>query len=134
MSSTTLKGLFQITSWDESAYAEHNNGSKQTIAKITQSYSGDIVGTANIHYVMSHQTDGGAFFVGYEHLTLSTTTHKGTMILQHSGQFINGVASSKFIIIEGSGTDDFCFVIGSGEFTSTENGQASYILSFSEKA
>ncbi|PKH98560.1 DUF3224 domain-containing protein, partial [Shewanella sp. 11B5] len=55
MTKIVLKGVFQITAWNESAYAEHDNNNKQTIAEITQTYSGDINGSAQIRYVMSYQ-------------------------------------------------------------------------------
>ncbi|AZG74005.1 DUF3224 domain-containing protein [Shewanella livingstonensis] len=130
MTKIVLKGVFQITTWNESAYAEHMDSSKQTIAEITQTYSGDISGSAKTRYVMSYQKDGAAVFVGIEHLTISTPEIAGTIVLQHSGRYSQGIAQSQFSIIEGSGTDNLTEYIGHGEFISTEKGQAEYIITF----
>lgn len=128
MSKIVLKGVFQITAWNESAYAEHHDGSKQTIAEISQSYSGDVSGVADIRYVMSHQQDTKAAFTGIEHLTITTPEIAGTIVLLHNGTFAQGVAQSQFTVVEGSGTDNLLDYIGHGEFTSSENGQADYLI------
>ncbi|GGB47609.1 DUF3224 domain-containing protein [Shewanella inventionis] len=128
MAKIVLKGVFQITQWDETPYAEHDDGSKQTIAHITQTYSGDITGTANICYVMSHQKDTTAVFSGLERLSVTTPEITGEIMLQHNGTFIAGVAQSQFSIIAGSGTQHLTDYIGQGEFISTENGQAEYMV------
>ncbi|MGX9462949.1 DUF3224 domain-containing protein [Shewanella sp. A14] len=128
MTKIVLKGVFQITAWNESAYAEHNNNSKQTIAEITQTYSGDISGSSVIRYVMSYQKGDAAVFVGMEHLTVSTPEITGTIVLQHNGVFSQGIAKSQFNVITDSGTNNLQQFIGYGEFTSTENGQADYTI------
>ena len=130
MTKVVLKGVFQITQWDETTYAEHDDGSKQTIANIKQTYSGDITGAAEIRYVMSHQQDATAVFTGLEELTVTTPEITGRIIFQHNGTFIAGVAHSQFTVIEGSGTQHLTEYIGQGEFTSTENGQAEYVITF----
>ena len=124
----TLEGFYLITAWDESPYLTHDNGSKQTLAIINQLYSGDITGNADIHYVMSYQVDESAQFVGFETLTCKTKDKQGTLVLQHIGLFANGIAKSQFTVVAGSGTEDFKNVTGTGEYSSTENGQAKYIF------
>ncbi|ABI72538.1 DUF3224 domain-containing protein [Shewanella frigidimarina] len=128
MTKIVLKGVFQITAWNESAYAEHDNNNKQTIVEVTQTYSGDINGSAQIRYVMSYQNGEAAVFVGMEHLTINTPEISGTIVLQHNGVFSQGVAQSQFNVIADSGTDNLKQFIGHGEFTSTENGQADYLI------
>ncbi|NCO72902.1 MULTISPECIES: DUF3224 domain-containing protein [Shewanella] len=128
MTKIVLKGVFQITTWNESTYAEHHNDSKQTIAEISQTYSGDVSGSAQIRYIMSYQKEGSAVFVGIEHLTIDTPEIAGSIVLQHNGVFSQGVAQSQFNVIADSGTDNLLLYIGHGEFTSTENGQADYII------
>ncbi|GGP81899.1 DUF3224 domain-containing protein [Shewanella ulleungensis] len=128
MTKVVLKGVFQITQWDETAYAEHEDGTKQTIANIKQTYSGDITGSADIRYVMSYQQDTTAVFTGLEELNITTPEITGRIIFQHNGTFVTGVAQSEFHIIAGSGTENLTEYIGQGEFTSTENGQAEYVI------
>ena len=128
MTKIVLKGTFQITAWNESTYAEHEDGSKQTIAEIKQTYTGDISGNTDIRYIMSYQKDATALFVGIEHLTVDTPEIAGSIVLQHNGLFSQGVAQSQFSVIANSGTDNLQHYIGHGEFTSTENGQADYVI------
>ncbi|MGI2170765.1 DUF3224 domain-containing protein [Shewanella sp. MF05960] len=130
MTKVVLKGVFQITQWNEKSYAEHEDGTKQTIASIKQTYSGDITGLAEIRYVMSYQQDTTAVFTGIEELTVTTPEITGRIIFQHNGTFIAGVAQSQFTVIAGSGTQNLAEYIGQGEFTSTENGQAEYVITF----
>ena len=121
-------GTFQITGWDESAYAENNDGSKQSLAKITQTYSGDVEGESQLQYLMAYQSKASGVFVGHEVLTLTAEGRKGSLVLQHNGIFEDGVAKSTFTVICCSGKGDFDGVTGSGKFESTSNGQAEYTL------
>lgn len=123
---STLEGLFQITGWNEMPYSEATDGVKQSYAKVSQSYTGTIEGTASVHYLMSYQSAGSAVFTGFETLTARIEGKSGTLVLQHNGTFEQGVASSQFVIVAGSGKEQLAGIAGSGSFRSTENGQAKY--------
>jgi len=124
----SLKGTFQITGWDETPYNENDDGSKQTHAKITQQYTGDIDGLSELQYLMSYTADGNAVFVGFERISCTINNKTGSVVLQHNGKFEAGVASSHFDIVAGSGTQALAEISGSGTFTSPNNGQAHYTL------
>lgn len=130
---THLSGQFQITGWDETAYSENNDGSKQTNAKITQLYQGDIEGTSELQYLMSYSSKGSAVFVGIEMIFCSIDGKSGGFVIQHNGKFEAGIARSNFSIIPDSGKDEFEGITGTGSFTSGENGQASYTLEINTK-
>lgn len=123
---TTLEGLFQITGWNEEPYSEGEDGVKQSYAKVSQSYSGAIEGTSSVHYLMSYQGAGSAVFNGFETFSGTIADKTGTVVIQHNGTFQQGVASSDFVIVAGSGKDQLAGIKGSGSFRSTENGQAKY--------
>ena len=123
-----LQGVFQITAWDEIPYTENDDGSKLTNAKIKQSYSGDIEGSSELQYLMSYSSTGSAHFVGIETLVCSIDGKSGSIVLQHIGKFEAGVASSKFTILADSGKNELMGMVGSGSFTSGENGQAAYLV------
>jgi len=123
-----LEGTFQITGWDETPYCENDDGSKQTHAKITQGYTGDIDGLSKLQYLMSYTRDGNAVFVGFENVSCTIDGKSGGFVIQHNGKFEAGVASSHFIIVEGSGTQGLVDISGTGTFTSADNGQAHYTL------
>ena len=121
-----MSNEFQITAWDETAYIENEDGSKKSHAKITQTYSGAIEGSSELQYLMSYQTTAVAVFVGFEVVTATVNGKSGSFTLQHNGKFENGVASSQFDIVSGSGTAALQGIEGSGSFTSGEAGKASY--------
>ncbi|ATC96450.1 DUF3224 domain-containing protein [Pseudoalteromonas tunicata] len=129
MTQTQLIGTFQITNWQETPYSESDTGAKQSLAIISQQYSGDAEGTSELRYLMSYQPDGTAQFVGFETFTGTINGQAGTLVLQHQGQFVAGVASSTFSIVEGSGTSELATVKGEGSFTTVEHSQANYQIS-----
>ncbi|GAC16990.1 hypothetical protein GARC_0008 [Paraglaciecola arctica BSs20135] len=120
-----LTGQFQIKDWQETTQSEYEEG-KRSLAKVKLEYSGDIVGTSDLQYLLSYQADGSAEFVGFETIQASVNDISGYLILRHLGQFVNGVASSQFEIIQSSIDDN---LIGlKGDFTSGENGVAGYTI------
>lgn len=121
-----LKGVFQITGWDEKAYSENEDGTKQSHAKIIQTYSGAIEGSSELQYLMSYQPDGSAVFVGFEVVSGSISGKSGSFVIQHTGKFALGVASSNFIIVPQSGKGELTDITGNGSFTSGEHGKANY--------
>jgi hypothetical protein len=120
-----LTGHFQIKDWQETTQSEHL-GSKRSLAKVKLEYSGDIKGTSELQYLLSYQTDGSATFVGFETIKATVKGISGFLILRHLGQFVNGVASSQFEVMQSSIEDEFIGL--KGEFTSGENGMATYLI------
>lgn len=82
-----------------------------------------------MHYLMSYQSAGSAVFTSFETLTATIDGKIGTVVIQHNGAFEQGVASSSFVIVSGSGNEQLVGLTGSGSFRSTENGQAKYQFS-----
>ncbi|KFZ37979.1 hypothetical protein HR45_05560 [Shewanella mangrovi] len=123
-----MDGTFQITEWDENAYNDSGDGVKKSHAKIKQQYSGAIIGASELQYLMSYQSATTAVFVGFEVVNGVIDGKSGTITLQHNGKFENGVASSEFSIVTGSGTGELAGVEGNGSFRSGAAGQASYQL------
>jgi hypothetical protein len=120
-----LKGQFQIKDWQETTQSEHE-GTKRCLANVQLEYSGDIIGTGELQYLLSYQADGSAEFVGFETIQVSIKGISGYLIIRHLGRFVDGVASSQFEVIQSSIEDK---LIGSnGDFTSGENGQACYTI------
>ena len=127
---SNIEGVFQITGWDESPYIENDDGSKQSHAKITQTYTGAIEGTSNLQYLMSYQSADSALFAGFEIVVGSVNGKTGSFIMQHSGKYENGVASSNFTVVPNSGKGELVNIEGSGSFKSGESGKANYTAKF----
>lgn len=121
-----LEGVFQVTGWDEKPYSEDSDGSKLTRAQVTQTYTGSIEGESQVEYLMAHSTDKSAVFVGMEKVTATINGKSGSFVIQHNGKFENGVASSNFVIVTGSGQGELSGIEGSGSFESTEHGKSNY--------
>ena len=124
-----LTGQFQIKDWQETTQSEYELG-KRSLANVKLEYTGDIAGSSELQYLLSYQADGSADFVGFESLQASISGKAGSLVLKHSGSFVDGVASSQFEVIQCSIEDK---LIGSkGNFKSGENGQAEYIIKVSQ--
>jgi hypothetical protein len=120
-----LKGQFQIKDWQETTQSEYALG-KRSLANVKLEYSGDIIGTSELQYLLNYQADGSADFIGFERLQATINSQSGCLILRHLGRFVDGVASSQFSITHCDFDDKLLGL--KGEFTSGENGLATYIL------
>lgn len=110
---------FKIVSWDESTYVESESGAKMTKAKVTQTYEGDLVGEGNVEFLMSHNSEGSAHFVGLELVTGSLAGKQGTFVIQHVGNYGSSGALSECTIIPGSGTGELSGILGKGGYVAT---------------
>lgn len=118
-----LKGVFNITDWQETTLTDFGDGRKLNSASIKQSYSGDIVGESAVNYLMSYQSTGDAHFNGFEYLDCVIADQKHQLVLKHQGTFTQGKARSEYTVIESS---DEQLLGKSGTFESGDNGTANY--------
>lgn len=118
-----LTGQFQIKDWQETIQSESENATKRSLATVKLDYSGDIVGTSELQYLLNYQASGNAEFVGFENIQSKS---KGQVTLRHLGTFAASVAASQFEVIDCS--LDINLIGKKGEFTSGENGVATYII------
>ncbi|MDK1287930.1 DUF3224 domain-containing protein [Pseudoalteromonas umbrosa] len=119
----TLTGVFHIDDWQESVAIQLEGTAKLNNATIKQSYDGDIKGTSTVHYQLYYDCKGAAIFNGLEVL-IHSSNEKNTLVIRHKGQFVDGVASSDFVIIDCDYDKD---MIGrTGKFESVEGQKAAY--------
>jgi hypothetical protein len=121
-----LKGTFQITDWQESVTTSFEQGAKLSKALVSQSYSGDITGSSEVHYQLSYESTGNACFNGFEFITGSLGDTPCQLTLKHDGTFEKGIAKSQFVIISSATHPELLCL--SGSFISGEAGQASYVI------
>ena len=103
---TTANATFQVTGWDEQAYAEHGEHGKLTEAKVTQQIEGDLEGSSEVRWLMAYSADDRADFVGIQTVTGSLAGKKGSFVLRSTGTFDGKVAEADVTVVEGSGTDE----------------------------
>ena len=110
------KSTFKITSWDEEPFDEPENGPKLTRAHVRRSFHGDLSGTGNLMYLMTH-LDTGASFIGLEKVEGSLGGRKGSFVLRHTGSYDGEKATSEYEVVPGSGTDELVGLSGTGGFS-----------------
>ncbi|KOO59722.1 hypothetical protein WH43_01720 [Rheinheimera sp. KL1] len=121
-----LKGTFQITNWRETVIHSFDSGAKLSKALVSQSYSGDINGSSEVHYQLNYESSGEASFNGFEFFSGNFGETACQLTLKHDGTFEQGVAKSQFVIISSS---THAKLLGlKGVFSSGEAGQASYMI------
>ena len=113
---TDAKATFALNAWDEKPYNEMNGVPKLTRASVTKSYQGDITGEGKLEYLMMYRDDGSASFVGLERVVGSVGGRSGSLVLQHTGAFKEGVATVTLVVVPGSGTGDLRGLRGEGKF------------------
>lgn len=121
-----LKGIFQITNWQESVTQSFDHGAKLSKALVSQSYSGEITGSSEVHYQLNYESNGDACFNGFEFISGTIGDTPCTLTLKHHGSFEKGVAKSQFVIVSSLTHAELLGVTGG--FTSGEAGQANYII------
>ena len=119
-----MKGIFHITDWQEQTEETFEDGSKRTVANVSQRYEGAISGASKLCYQMHYFTNGSACFCGFEYLTANLEEQVFHIVLKHDGKFEQGKASSEFVIV--SCQPDKELQGRRGRFVSTQGGQAEY--------
>ena len=127
---TRARGEFQVASWNEEPYEESNDGRKLTRAEVAQTFSGDIDGEGAVQWLMSYRPDGTAHFVGLQRITGSIGDRSGSFVLESTGEFDGKVAAGPWTILDGTGTDGFDGIRGSGTFEAPLGGTPSFELDY----
>ena len=111
------KTMFKIVSWDEEPFDEPESGPKLTQAHVKRSFAGDLIGTGNLMYVMTHLDGGGASFSGFEKVVGRLGGRTGSFVLRHTGSYDGEKAAAECEVVTGSGTDELAGLSGAGAFS-----------------
>ena len=106
------KATFKILSWDEEPFDESDDGPKLTRAHIRKSFHGDLSGTGNLMYLMTHLEDGNATFLGFEKVVGTLHGRSGSFVLQHTGSYDGQTATAQYEVVPGSGTNQLAGLSG----------------------
>jgi hypothetical protein len=105
---------FKITSWDEKTVHELAGHPKLTHAAVTKAFEGDMQGESTIDYLMAYPAAARASFVGIERFVGTLGGRKGSFAIKHDGTYDNGIASTAFTIVPGTGTGELKGISGGG--------------------
>lgn len=127
----TAKFNGKIEGWDENTIAELDSGGKVTQASVKQSLSGDVEGDGPVEWLMCYRADQTAEFVGMQRVVGRVGDRSGTFVMLHTdGAFDGKVASSRLVIVAGSGTGELASLSGGGEFNAPMGGAPSARLEY----
>ncbi len=110
----------EIDSWEETTVSQVEGGPNVIRASVTQSYTGDLEGEGKLEYLMTTFDDTFSTFIGTEQFVGELRNRRGSFVLSHEGTHENGIAKSKYHIVENSGTGELTDIRGEGEFEATE--------------
>jgi hypothetical protein len=127
---TTAKGSFALSSWDEDAYEEFDEGRKLTRATVGQAFTGDIDGEGGVQWLMSYRTDGTARFVGMQRVTGEVGGRRGSFVMETVGEFDGKVAAADWSVVDGSGTEELAGITGNGRFEAPMGSEATFSLDY----
>ena len=112
------KATFKVENWEEDPFAQQDSGPRLTRAHVRKSFSGDLTGTGNLLYLMTHVSETEATFVGIERVVGNLGGRSGSFVLQHSGTVDGQKATAEWEVLQGSGTAELEGLTGSGGFSS----------------
>lgn len=124
-----LYGTYTPGKWDEKTIdviEEHKQLSRVSAEFV---FEGDIEGLAKVEYLMFYSffdpTDmhaSKAQYVGQIRIIGKLKGKAGSFVVNDSGSFVDGVASSELSIIAESGTDELSGISGVGEYAADQKG------------
>lgn len=124
-----LSGTYTVANWNEEPYRPDENGMRFSKTSAQFSFVGDIIGTADIEYLMFYSSfdpadmhKSQAQYVGHMKIAGSLKGKSGSFTLTDSGTFDAGVASSEVDVIVGSGTGELSGIVGLGSYRADKNG------------
>ncbi len=123
-----LTASFEIESWDETPFDGQSSVPKLTQAAVTKAYSGDIEGTSKTVWLMAYAGDGSATFVGLERLTGKIGDRDGTLVLQHTGSYVDGAAKANLAVIAGANSGGLASATGDGDLLANPAGSVTLKL------
>jgi hypothetical protein len=115
-STISATGTFRAKSWDEGPWAEDQRGPKLTHAKVTYDYSGDIEGECASQSLMCYPEESRATFAGFDRVVGRLAGRSGAFVLEATGSFENGAATTTWTVVPGSGTGELTGLRGTGGY------------------
>ena len=133
MATTTAKrtrftGTFDVQSWEENAFRDGEGEPKLTHVSGSQAFSGDIEGEGTVAWLMCYRPEGGARFVGLQHISGAFGDRRGSLVIESTGDHDGKASRGTWTVVEGSGTGDLSGVRGRGGFTAPGGRTVDYEL------
>jgi hypothetical protein len=128
--STTAKGSFQVSKWEETTYEEIGEGSKLTKVSIVQDFSGDLDAAVAWEGQMYYRTDGTAVYNGLLRFVATLAGRDGSFVATTSGGYDGDKAATDWTVVSGSGTGDLAGMGGRGTATAGAGTEGTYTFDY----
>ena len=106
------KGTFRVEEWNEEVVSEVEGAPTLKKAQVKKMYTGEIEGEGNVSYLFTYHTPDEADIYGLERFQGAVDGRRGTFILEHKGEFVQGKADIMQTILKKSGTHDLRGISG----------------------
>ena len=120
---------YTVKKWEEKPYDNISSNQKMTKASVEYALDGEINGKASVEYLMfySHfdahnQHKAAAEYVGLMRFNGALGGKSGSFVMQDTGKFGQGTATSALQIVEGSGTDELKGIKGKASYRANKEG------------
>jgi len=123
------KGTIVHNNWDEKPYHEAPP-QKSTKASMDVVLDGDLVATAKTDFLMQYPSDVLCHYSGYLLVDGTLDGKSGTFIIYEVGTWENGVASSRWEIVAGSGTGQLAGISGTGKYAAEHDKTVHYEIDY----
>jgi Protein of unknown function (DUF3224) len=113
---THATATFETEGWTEDLITQLEGESKITRVTTASLYAGDLEGKSGIAYLLYYMSAGYCAYIGFERFVGKLGGRSGSFVLRHDALFADGAATSRWTVVEGSGTGDLVGLRGSGGF------------------
>jgi hypothetical protein len=129
MTAQSATGSFVMKTWNETDYTAKEALPRLATVEAADTFSGAIEADTVVRYTIIYVTESTGSFVGMRTFTGSLDGREGSFTVREQGIFEGTTVSSRFEVVEGSGTGELVGLTGSGEFTAIQ-GEANYPYTF----
>ncbi len=124
-----IKGSYTVKNWEENDYEKVSSEMKMTKASVEYLINGEIEGNASVEYLMFYKYfdsndphKSTAVYTGLMKFEGKLQGKEGSFVMEDSGTFENGLASSSLKIINSSGIGELKGIEGSGHYSASKEG------------
>jgi hypothetical protein len=128
---TRAEGAIEVSSYEPTPYDTPTDGGPTVYEiKVTETFSGDIVGVGTARFLQTAAGDGSASFVGVERVVGDVGGRTGSFVLQDRGTVADDQVSGTWFVVPGSGTGQLAGLRGEGGFAATLGQNAAITLDY----
>jgi len=125
---TRYAGSFTLDSWDQQDDDPSPDGVVAGRARVTKTFSGELVGTSRTQLVLVGTPSGSRAYSGFEQVSGTVAGRTGAFLLRHAAEGDATGGWMTWTVLPGSGTGELAGVGGEGQITRADDGSHTYWL------